>query len=153
MPHGQKNEQGLIREMILFKEEKHMTEISENLIHSNKETSIIPSIIAMSQLLPDNRDIISLYKNVCDAKVDAIKANQEETLYHFAKKPDIEFTDDSSDVDETKVEICKKILEKYPIGPEKSLLDVSNDQDPGYECHFEDTYNNNENDSQSKNAN
>ncbi|CAG8636279.1 9471_t:CDS:1 [Paraglomus brasilianum] len=29
---------------------------------------------------PDNGDIISLYKNACDAEVGAIKANQEETL-------------------------------------------------------------------------
>ncbi|CAG8666349.1 17256_t:CDS:1, partial [Acaulospora morrowiae] len=34
----------------------------------------------MSQLSPDDGDIISLYKNACDAEVGAIKANQEETL-------------------------------------------------------------------------
>ncbi|CAG8438108.1 6720_t:CDS:2 [Acaulospora morrowiae] len=138
-------------------EEKHVIEISANLVRPNNETSITPSILAMSQLSPDNRDIISLYKNACDAEVGAIKANQEETLrwcFYARKfksmykdfmvnnkvgekkakgqKPDIEFTDDSSDVDET------KMLEEHPIGPEKSLLDVSNDRDPSYEYDFED---------------
>ncbi|CAG8641503.1 646_t:CDS:2, partial [Paraglomus occultum] len=75
-----KNEQGLIREMILSKEEKHVTEISANLVRQNNETSITPSIPAVSQLSPDNRDIISLYKNACDAEIGAIEANREETL-------------------------------------------------------------------------
>src|SRR5439155_276232 len=44
------------------------------------ETSITPSIPAVSQLSPDNRDIISLYKNACDAEIGAIEANREETL-------------------------------------------------------------------------
>ncbi|CAG8718513.1 15923_t:CDS:2, partial [Gigaspora rosea] len=76
-----KNEHGLIREMISFKEEKHVTEISANLVRPNNETSITPSIPVMSQLLPDNGDIISLYKNACDAEIGAIKANREETLH------------------------------------------------------------------------
>ncbi|CAG8558174.1 8015_t:CDS:2 [Diversispora eburnea] len=66
--------------MILSKEEKHVTEISANLVRPNNETSITPSIPAMPQLPPDNGDIISLYINACDAEVDAIEANREETL-------------------------------------------------------------------------
>ncbi|CAG8806144.1 36751_t:CDS:2 [Gigaspora margarita] len=75
-----KNEQGLIREMISSKEEKHVTEISANLVRPNNETSITPPIPAMSQLPSDNGDIISLYKNACDAEIGAIEANREETL-------------------------------------------------------------------------
>src|SRR5436189_3850891 len=47
--------------MISSKEENHVTEISAN--------SVRP-----------NQDIISLYQDACDAEVDAIKANREETL-------------------------------------------------------------------------
>ncbi|CAG8637943.1 240_t:CDS:1, partial [Funneliformis caledonium] len=48
------------------------------------------------------------------------------------------------------VEICEETLEERPIGPEKSLLDVSNDRDSGYECDFKDVYDNDEDDSQSE---
>ena len=78
-------------------------------------------------------DIISKFTN-----------SQIQTIIDHFAKPDIEFTDDSSDVDETsealynknaitsnslpEVEICEETLEERPIEPEKSLLDVSNDR-------------------------
>ncbi|CAG8484611.1 5655_t:CDS:2 [Acaulospora morrowiae] len=156
MSHGWKNEQGLIREMILSKKEKHMTEISANLIRPNNETSITPSILAMSRLSPDNGDIISLYKNACNAEVGAIKANQEEILHwcFYARKFKSMYKDFmvNNKVEEKKakgqVEICEETLEERPIGPEKYLLDVSNDRDSGYECDFKDVYDNDEDDSQ-----
>ncbi|RHZ44889.1 hypothetical protein Glove_707g49 [Diversispora epigaea] len=58
---------GLIREIISSKEEKHVTEISANLVCPNNDRE-------------RNGDIISLYKNTCDE----IEANREETLrWHF----------------------------------------------------------------------
>ncbi|CAG8619101.1 3940_t:CDS:2, partial [Ambispora gerdemannii] len=52
--HERKNEQGLIREMISSKEEKHVTEISANYFDEN------------------------LYQKACDAEKQAIKVNQDE---------------------------------------------------------------------------
>ncbi|CAG8632641.1 1680_t:CDS:2, partial [Ambispora gerdemannii] len=73
--HERKNERDLIREMISSKEEKHVTEILANLVHPNNDRE-------------RNEDIISLYKNVCNAKVGAIEANREETLrwYFYARE-------------------------------------------------------------------
>ncbi|CAG8607503.1 5646_t:CDS:2, partial [Acaulospora morrowiae] len=80
--HKRKNEQRLIREIISSKEEKHVNEISANLVHPNNETSITLSIPAIPQLPSDNEEIIiGLYKNACDAEIGAIKANGEEILH------------------------------------------------------------------------
>src|SRR4051794_17136922 len=55
--------EGLIQEIISSKEEeeKHLSEISANNVHTN-------------------RNIVSLYENACDAKVNTIEANKEEIL-------------------------------------------------------------------------
>jgi len=83
--HERKNEQGLIREMILSEEEKHVTEISltqnSNQVSENHVSDITILSVSISKTL---LDLATLYRKACDAEKQAIKANQDEILcwYH-----------------------------------------------------------------------
>jgi len=74
--YERKNEQGLIQEITLSKEEeeKHVLEISANNVRPNYVMEISANNVRL------NQDIVSLYEYACDAEVNVIKANKEEIL-------------------------------------------------------------------------
>ncbi|CAB5166577.1 unnamed protein product [Rhizophagus irregularis] len=120
-----KNEQGLIQEINSSMKEKHIlsavTEISANQVRPN-------SLAEKNEERAVHPDIISLYETACGAEKKAIEANREETLRwcfyarefkrmykdfmvsnkvgekkakdHFTEKPNMEFIDDTEDVEQ-----------------------------------------------------
>ncbi|CAG8625674.1 9936_t:CDS:2 [Paraglomus brasilianum] len=110
-----KNEQGLIREMILSEEEKHVTEISltqnSNQVSENHVSDITILSVSRSKTL---LNLATLYRKACDAEKQAIKANQDEILcwYHYV----IEFDNQVKDImknEQKQTERARKIYSLF----------------------------------------